>query len=83
MTLPLTVRGKTIGAMQLVITKAGRRYTWSGLALGEEITRRIAMAIDNAQLFRAVRQSEATSKFFSEVALTLPARSSPMRYFDV
>lgn len=71
MTLPLTVRGKTIGAMQLVSRNPKRRYTSADLALGEEITRRVAMAIDNAQLFRAVDDGARVSEFMSDVALTI------------
>jgi signal transduction histidine kinase len=71
MTLPLTVRGKTIGAMQLVSIRANHRYTLADLALGEEITRRVALAIDNARLFSSVNDSARVSRFLSESALAI------------
>jgi PAS domain S-box-containing protein len=71
MTLPLTVRGKTIGAMQLVSIRENHRYSLADLALGEEITRRIALAIDNARLFGSVNDSARVSRFLSESALAL------------
>jgi PAS domain S-box-containing protein len=71
MTLPLTVRGKTIGAMQFVSVRESRRYTLSDLALAEEITRRVALAIDNARLFRSVTDNARISKFLSDAALAV------------
>src|SRR5262249_32632052 len=71
MTLPLTVRGRTIGAMQLVSIHPARRYTFQDLALGEEITRRVAMGIDNATLFRSVNQSGKESRFMAEATVAL------------
>ncbi len=71
MTLPLTVRGKTIGAMQFVSVRDGRRYSLGDLALAEEVTRRVALAIDNARLFRSVNDNARVSRFLSETALAV------------
>src|SRR5262249_30905591 len=71
MTLPLTVRGKTIGAMQFVSIHENRRYSLSDLALAEEITRRVALAIDNARLFRSVNDNARISRFLSDAALAV------------
>jgi PAS domain S-box-containing protein len=71
MTLPLTVRGKTIGAMQFVSIHGGRQYTCTDLNFAEEITRRVALAIDNAQLFRSVTDNAHMSSFLSDAALAL------------
>ena len=71
MTLPLTVRGNTIGAMQFVSISENRRYSLSDLALAEEVTRRIAMAIDNARLFGSVKDNARESKFLSDATLAV------------
>jgi PAS domain S-box-containing protein len=71
MTVPLTVRGRTIGAMQFVSIHANRQYSCHDLEFAEEITRRVALAIDNAQLFRAVTDSSHMSTFLSDAALAL------------
>ena len=49
--VPLTARGRTIGALTLVSAGSGRRYSEAELALAEEVARRAALAIDNARLF--------------------------------
>lgn len=49
---PLIARGRTLGALTLVWAESGRRYTDSDVALAEELSRRAALAIDNARLYR-------------------------------
>jgi PAS domain S-box-containing protein len=71
MTVPLSVRGKHIGAMQFVLIHKSRRYSLSDLALAEEVTRRVALAIDNAHLFQSVNNNAAVSSFLSEAALAV------------
>jgi PAS domain S-box-containing protein len=71
MTLPLIVRGKTIGAMQFVSIRENHHYSLADLALAEEISRRVALAIDNAKLFGTVNDSARESKFLSESALAI------------
>lgn len=51
MTVPLTTRGSTIGAISFVSAESKRRYGPADLALGEELGRRVAMAVDNARLY--------------------------------
>ncbi|NEQ25397.1 MAG: PAS domain-containing protein, partial [Microcoleus sp. SIO2G3] len=50
--LPLTAHERTLGMMQLVRASA---YTAAEMALAEELARRTAIAIDNAQLYRQAR----------------------------
>ncbi|MEO7911799.1 MAG: HAMP domain-containing sensor histidine kinase, partial [Roseiflexaceae bacterium] len=61
--LPFVVRGTTIGVFTLYATRTMRRYTPDDLALAEELVRRAAMALDNAQLYHeaqaAIREREA------------------------
>ena len=71
MTLPLTVRGKTIGAMQFVAIRENRRYSLSDLALAEEVARRVALAIDNTRLFSIVNTNARESRFLSDAAFAV------------
>ena len=51
MIVPLLARGRAIGVLTFVAAGSGRRYSASDLGLAEEIGRRAAIAIDNAQLY--------------------------------
>ncbi|HXV62323.1 MAG TPA: ATP-binding protein [Vicinamibacteria bacterium] len=51
MVVPLMARGQVLGALTFVAAESDRRYTTADLAFAEEIARRVAMAIDNAQLY--------------------------------
>jgi PAS domain S-box-containing protein len=54
---PLVARDHTLGAITLVRDDARAVFDSSDLQLGEEIARRAALAIDNAQLFRQARRA--------------------------
>src|SRR5262249_40567074 len=49
--VPLPIRGRAVGAMTLVRSTAERSYDADDLALAEELARRAAMAIENAQSY--------------------------------
>lgn len=51
MVVPMIARGRIIGAMTLVAAESGRQYDHLDLALGEDLGRRAAVAIDNARLY--------------------------------
>ena len=51
--VPLIAHGRTLGAMTLVSTASGRRYTEADLELATELARRAALAVDNARLHKA------------------------------
>jgi PAS domain S-box-containing protein len=62
MVVPLSARGRILGAISLVSDESGRRYGPDDLTLAEELARRAALAVDNARLYRtaqdALRQRE-------------------------
>lgn len=58
MALPLLVRGRALGVLTLAYTE-GKYYTDKDLKLGEEIAQRVAVAIDNARLYRQVQDTNA------------------------
>ena len=56
MTAPLSVHGRTLGAITFVSTRAGQRYGAADLTLAEELARRAAIAVENAQLYREAQR---------------------------
>ncbi|MCY1073983.1 ATP-binding protein [Archangium lansingense] len=59
LTVPLTARGRTFGALSLVTAESGRRFTPADMALAEQLAGRAALAVDNARLYtNAVRAEE-------------------------
>ncbi len=55
MSCPLKVGDRTLGVITWVAGEEGRRFTDNDLAFGEDLARRAAIAIDNAQLHSQVR----------------------------
>ena len=51
MVVPLTARGRTLGAMTFVWAESGRQYSTRELELAEEVGRRAGIALDHARLF--------------------------------
>ena len=49
--VPLTARGRTLGAMTLATDRSRRTFDADDLALAEELARRCALAVDNARLY--------------------------------
>lgn len=56
---PLVTRGRTLGAITLVLSTPGARYTQADVAMVEELARRAAIAVDNARLFYEGQQLNA------------------------
>ncbi len=50
-TAPLTARGRTLGAITLVMAESGREYGADEVAVVEELARLAGVAVDNSQLF--------------------------------
>ncbi len=61
---PLNSRGRTLGVLTFITTRSGRRYGPDDLALAEDLARRAAVAIDNAQLLAAMRESDRAKDVF-------------------
>jgi PAS domain S-box-containing protein len=57
--VPLTARGRVLGALSLVHAESGRRHTPADLALAEELARRAAIAIDNARLYSETEEARS------------------------
>ena len=61
---PLTARGRTMGVLTFVTAESGRRYNGEDLALAEDLARRAAVAIENAQLLVAMKESDRAKDVF-------------------
>jgi PAS domain S-box-containing protein len=68
MYVPLIARGRTIGVISFVASESGQRYGPSDLALAQELTRRAAMAIDNARLYREAQEAVRVREEFLSIA---------------
>lgn len=55
--VPLIVRGRLLGAMALVASRASRPYDQNDLRLSEELATRAALSIENARLYRAAQRA--------------------------
>jgi PAS domain S-box-containing protein len=50
--IPLSARGRTIGALTLVNAESARTFTTTDVEFASQIASRAALAVDNAQLYR-------------------------------
>jgi PAS domain S-box-containing protein len=57
MIVPLIAGGRIIGVISFVSTESGRKYEEHDLALTEEVGRRAGVALENARLYRDVKQA--------------------------
>ena len=67
MCVPLIARGRTLGAISLVAAESGRRYGPEDLRLAEDLARRAATAIDNAQLYREAEERAQSARVLASV----------------
>ena len=57
MCVPLKAHDRTLGAISFAMSDSGRYYGPADLALAEELGRRAAIAVENAQLYQAEQQA--------------------------
>ena len=58
--VPLTARGKTLGAITLVAAESGRAYGVEDLRFAEDLARRAAVAVDNSRLYSREHRAAVT-----------------------
>ncbi len=56
--VPLVVSGNTLGLLTFATAESGRRYTEADLALAVDLAHRAAVAIENTQLYQALRETD-------------------------
>jgi PAS domain S-box-containing protein len=57
--VPLAARDRILGALTLISAESGRHFDENDLRLAQDLARRAAIAVENAQLHRELMQSEA------------------------
>jgi PAS domain S-box-containing protein len=67
MCVPLVARGRTLGAISFVAAESGRHYDEDDLVLAEELARRAATAVDNAQLYREAEERARAARVLNSV----------------
>jgi PAS domain S-box-containing protein len=68
MCVPLTARDRTFGAITFIGAESGRSFTDADLALAEELARRAAVAVDNAQLYREAEARGRAARVLDSIA---------------
>lgn len=71
MIVPLTARGRSFGTITFILSESVRRFNQGDLAFAEDLARRAALAIDNAELYRHeqdARRAEAVARAEAERA---------------
>jgi len=78
MCVPLVARGSPIGALTLIASTARRAFSAADLRLAEELGGRAAVALENAQLYRAANERtaelDAVLASMAEAVLVFDAR---------
>jgi PAS domain S-box-containing protein len=67
MCVPLIARGRTLGAISLVSAESAHRYDAEDLRLAEDLARRAAAAIDNAQLYREAEERAQAARVLASI----------------
>ena len=82
--VPLAARGRALGSMTLLSTRAGRHYLESDLAFATALAERCALAIDNARLHdRAERSLSLLDTVFSTAPVGLALVDRELRFVRV
>lgn len=64
MRIPVSAHGEALGELTFVAAESGRLYGPEDLALAEDLARRVAVALENASLYRAMRKSDHAKDIF-------------------
>jgi PAS domain S-box-containing protein len=78
--VPLVVSGNTLGVLTFATAESGRKYTEADLALAMDLAQRAAVAIENTQLYQALRETDRRKdEFLATLAHELRNPLAPIR----
>ena len=78
--VPLVVSGNTLGVLTFATAESGRTYTDADLALATDLAHRAAVAIENTQLYQALRDTDRRKdEFLATLAHELRNPLAPVR----
>src|SRR5690606_26546720 len=78
--VPMVVGGRTIGAFGLAMTGSGRRFGPEDVPVAEDLARRAAIALENARLYRELREADRRkTEFLAVLAHELRNPLAPIR----
>jgi signal transduction histidine kinase/CheY-like chemotaxis protein len=78
--VPLTVRGEAVGVLAFFLGASGRSYGPDDLPLAEDLARRVAVALDNARLYKEVQDAaRRKDEFLAMLAHELRNPLAPVR----
>ncbi len=66
--VPLTARGRTLGALTLIAAETHPKYTEADFELASELARRAAVAVDNARLYGEAEKGANAAQALAYVA---------------
>jgi signal transduction histidine kinase/CheY-like chemotaxis protein len=78
--VPLVVAGNPLGALTFATAESGRRYTETDLAMATDLAHRAAVAVENTQLYQALRETDRRKdEFLATLAHELRNPLAPVR----
>jgi PAS domain S-box-containing protein len=78
--VPLVVRGKVLGVVTFATAESGRHYDAADLAVAEDLAQRAAIAMENANLYQALREEDRRkTEFLALLAHELRNPLAPLR----
>ncbi|MGE5691182.1 MAG: GAF domain-containing protein [Pseudomonadota bacterium] len=80
--VPLTARGRTLGAIALLVGDSGRTFDDGDLELAEQLASRAALSVDNARLLRVAEDAAARERRRGEQLLRLSRASLVVNSFS-
>jgi PAS domain S-box-containing protein len=78
--VPMRSKGRTLGAITFATSESGRTYTKFDLEAAEEVARRAAIALENAELVQALKEADRRKdEFLAVLAHELRNPLAPVR----